>query len=215
VEDPDGVKRPQNKKNQRDKKSDDDTTPKSGKKPNISDEIKTHRSADDAEAKKAAADKAAEEADRQARDDARRAQRDAAANRAKSMAAIQQALNGASGSMAGKFSSDTEITMPGPGRAAFVKYFEYLHALYLQSWKQPAAISKSEAYVMAEIIVLRDGTLKDFRITKPSGIREFDESVREVLRSHRKLMPLPSDSTDPERAFSIRFTIDSNANSST
>jgi TonB family protein len=119
----------------------------------------------------------------------------------------QAVLSGASTSLATKFAPSTQIDMPGPEREAFAPYFLYLHNLYDANWKRPQAIAQSLASVHAEITIERDGTLKDFRILTPSGVREMDESVREVLSRYRRLRPLPPECADPEKIFTIRFSL--------
>ena len=166
-------------------------------------DVKHQKTEDDAAARKEEAEKAARK--REAAEMERNAQA-ARAARSEAISKLQHALTGAEGAIKNS-TAGTEITMPGPGRQAFVSYFDYLRAFYKANWKKPAAIAQAEASVGAEITVLRDGTLKEYKILEPSGVKELDDSVREVLRKFRALRPLPAESTDSERSFSIRFTL--------
>ena len=184
-------------------KPDQDASDKPAKSIKLAEVVKTHKAADDAAAREAAA---AEAAQKREAAEAAKAARAAQAARAEAITKLQRALSGAEGAIKNT-TPGTEITMPGPGKQAFLSYFDYLRAFYKANWKKPAAIAQSEASVGAEITVLRDGTLKEYKILEPSGVKELDDSVRDVLRKYRVLRPLPAESTDSERTFSIKFTL--------
>jgi len=162
----------------------------------------TRRTADDAAADQAA-QKAAEQAerDRAAAAAARREQWEKAVrDRADTIRGVASTLGS---SLSGKLSFE----VPGKGGEAYAPYTSYLSAFYKLRWKKPATLSSDRGEVGAEIQILKDGTVKSFRITSPSGIRALDDSVRDVLDRNRQLRPLPDGSEDAERTITIRFDL--------
>lgn len=108
----------------------------------------------------------------------------------------------------GKATGSTKIEMPGPGGEAYAPYATYLHAFFRQRWISPNSISKPTASVGVSIEIARDGTLLNWKLIEPSGLRELDESVRTVLKRYSKLRPLPEGTRDPSRTFTIQFVVD-------
>lgn len=161
----------------------------------------------------ASTDKAA--ADARLKADKERQERAAAARAAWDKARQERAdaLRGAASALGTTLGGSTSIQMPGPGGQAYAPYGVYLAAFYKLRWKKPSTLSVDRAEVGAEITVLRDGTVKSFQITSPSGIKALDDSVRAVLDKNRELKPLPEGTTDTERTITIRF--DLSATSST
>jgi TonB family protein len=170
---------------------------------------RTKNEAEDDKAAKAAADKAEKERQEKAAAEA------AAARTAweRAQQARADALRGAANSLGKALAGSTSIEMPGPGGAAYAPYGAYLATFYKLRWKKPSSLNVDRAEVGAQITVTRDGKVKSFRITAPSGIKALDDSVREVLDKNRQLRPLPEGTDDDERTVSIRF--DLSASSST
>jgi membrane protein involved in colicin uptake len=108
--------------------------------------------------------------------------------------------------------SSTTIEMPGPGGQAYAPYISYLGLFYRERWKNPRSTSRSKAYVGASVEIAKDGTVVDWKLTDPCGIREVDDSVREVLKRYQRLRPLPGTTTDPKRLFTIQFRLDADSN---
>lgn len=134
------------------------------------------------------------------------AQRRAAAEAARRQAAV----SGLRSQLAERLTGETDVKVPGPGGggAAWLNYADYLRTFYESRWVRPQSLSTPVAYVGVSITVTRSGSLKDFRILEPSGIRDMDASVRAVLGKYRSLAPLPSDTDDAERTFRIRFKLE-------
>ncbi len=107
--------------------------------------------------------------------------------------------------------TSTTIEMPGPGGQAYGPYISYLGLFYRERWKSPRSSSRSKAYVGASVEIAKDGTVLDWKITDSSGIREVDDSVREVLKRYSKLRALPETTTDPKRLFTIQFRLDADS----
>jgi TonB family protein len=124
-------------------------------------------------------------------------------------ARIANAIGGAASVVGKTLAGSTTIEMPGPGGQAYAPYRSYLAAFYKERWRnKPASISSASAGVMVEIIIARDGRLLDWRVTQSSGVRELDQSVKDLLPKYPRLLPLPEGSTDPQRTFRILFTLE-------
>ena len=117
------------------------------------------------------------------------------------------ALRGAAGSLSSTLSGKFQFSTPGKGGEAYAPYTSYLSSFYKLRWRKPTTLNVDRGEVGAEIVILRNGTVKSFRITDPSRIRALDDSVREVLDRNRQLRPLPDGTEDAERTISIRFDL--------
>lgn len=107
--------------------------------------------------------------------------------------------------------SASVLEIPGPGGQAYAPYISYLGTFYRERWKSPRSVARARASVGASVEVAKDGTVLDFKLTEPSGVREVDESVREVLRRYPKLRPLPDTTKDSKRIFTIQFRLDADS----
>jgi outer membrane biosynthesis protein TonB len=107
--------------------------------------------------------------------------------------------------------SASVLEIPGPGGQAYAPYISYLGTFYRERWKSPRSVSRARASVGASVEVAKDGTVLDFKLTEPSGVRDVDESVREVLRRYPKLRPLPDTTKDSKRIFTIQFRLDADS----
>lgn len=107
--------------------------------------------------------------------------------------------------------SASVLEIPGPGGQAYAPYISYLGAFYRERWKSPRSVARARASVGASVEVAKDGTVLDFKLTEPSGVRDVDESVREVLRRYPKLRPLPETTKDSKRIFTIQFRLDADS----
>jgi TonB family protein len=150
-----------------------------------------------------------ERQDREAQEQETRDRRDreiAAANSARQQLANR--LRGGAESIAQGTGASTSITMPGPGGAAYAPYISYLDLFYRTRWRSPKASSKSTASVKVSVEIAKDGTVLNYDLLVPSGNRELDESVRDLLKRYPKLRPLPDTSKDSKRLFTIQFRLD-------
>ncbi|MSU32486.1 MAG: TonB family protein [Pedosphaera sp.] len=125
----------------------------------------------------------------------------------KNQRARTDALRGAAGSLSSTLSGKFQFSTPGKGGEAYAPYTSYLSSFYKLRWKKPTTLNVDRGEVGAEIVILRNGIVKSFRITDPSRIRALDDSVREVLDRNRQLRPLPDGTEDSERTISIRFDL--------
>lgn len=164
-------------------------------------------------------DAEADEKDRKAAEDA--AEREAADKRKRARASqlaqlnderrrLANSLGGAAQAVGKRASVGTTIETPGPGGQAYAPYGSYLGAFYKQYWKKPAALTVSTASVVVEVVIARDGRLLDSKVEK-SGYREIDDSVAALIRRYPQLRPLPDGTTDAQRTFRIKFTLDADS----
>lgn len=105
-----------------------------------------------------------------------------------------------------RLSSSTSIEMPGPGGAAFAHYGSIVRQMYMDAWIKPAEIDADSAVVATTVVIARDGRVVSARITRPSGIRAVDDSVRRALEL-KFIKPFPEGATDLERTFHLKFDL--------
>lgn len=152
-----------------------------------------------------------EKRDREEREELERRKQAAEAANSQRREIAERLRSGAS-TISKNAGASTTIEMPGPGGQAYAPYISYLGLFYRERWKSPRSSSRAQAYVGASVEIAKDGTVVDYKITAPSGIREVDDSVREVLKRYSKLRPLPDTTTDPKRLFTIQFRLDADSN---
>jgi len=121
-----------------------------------------------------------------------------------------KAVGGIRSQLSKSLSGDTEISVPGPGGGGevWMGYGSYLKAFYEARWRRPGSLPVPVAYVGIAITIARDGRLVRFELIDKSGIKALDDSVLEVIQRYRTLEPLPSESSDPERTFRIKFKLE-------
>ncbi len=121
---------------------------------------------------------------------------------------LAKALSTGAQTISSGVGSASVLEIPGPGGQAYAPYISYLGAFYKERWRRPRTATRSTSSVGATIEVAKDGTILDYKLTDPSGQREMDESVREVLRKYPKLLPLPETTKDSKRIFTIQFRLE-------
>ncbi len=160
--------------------------------------------------------KAQEEARRREREEAdaratidRRNQAIEAANQARRD--LARRLTSGAESISSGVGTSTVIEMPGPGGEAYAPYMSYLGSFYRLRWKNPRSTDKAHSYVGVSLEVAKDGTVLNWRLTDPSGLRDVDNSVRDVLKRYPKLRPFPAAAKDSRRIFTIQFRLDADS----
>ena len=126
-------------------------------------------------------------------------------------AELAKTLGGAAQAVGKQTSASTTIEMPGPGGQAYAPYGSYLGDFYKQYWHKPSALSVRSASIVVEVVIARDGRLLDSKFEK-SGYRELDDSVISLIRNYQQLRPLPDSTTDAQRTFRIKFTLEADSN---
>ena len=104
------------------------------------------------------------------------------------------------------FAPGASIEVPGAGGALFANYKLIVEAMYQQAWITPDDVNEESAFALAKVVIRRDGTVIEARITKLSGIRAMDKSVERALEL-KFIAPFPEDSKDSERLFHIKFDL--------
>ena len=173
----------------------------------VADTAKTRNPKDDKAEREAAEAAAEQEAAAQRRRD--RANQLARLNAER--AQLAKSLGGVAQAVGKQTSASTAIELPGPGGQAYAPYGSYLGTFYKQYWRKPSALSVRSASIVVEVVIARDGRLLDSKFEK-SGIRELDDSVTELIRRYPQLRPLPEGTTDAQRTFRIKFTLEADSN---
>jgi outer membrane biosynthesis protein TonB len=112
-------------------------------------------------------------------------------------------LNQVLGAIGQGLSSGTSFEVPGPGGETYADYAQWVVTVYYENWHPPNLADES-LRVTAEVVILRNGTVQSFRVTKRSGHGPLDQSV-ELLKSVTRIERFPDGSTDEKRTFIIDF----------
>jgi len=129
--------------------------------------------------------------------------------------ALASALRSTRGNLGSGLSSGTDVRMPpGQGGGSGASYANYAQeiqrrykAAYDRALQAAGDIADGQAQVETSIVILRDGTVLNSSIVKPSGNAELDKLTRRVLDSIRDLPAFPSGATDSRRTFNIIFDL--------
>jgi TonB family protein len=121
--------------------------------------------------------------------------------------ARRRVVAGALANIGNLASSSTSVEIPGPGGEAFASYKQVVKSIYTQAWIEPRDVEDDSATVQVSVTILRNGTVADARITKPSGNTAVDASIRRLLESVTFVAPFPVGSKDEKRPFTINFNL--------
>ena len=129
--------------------------------------------------------------------------------------ALVSALNNTRGKLGSGLSSGTDVRMPaGQGGGSGASYANYAQeiqrrykAAYDRALMAAGDIADGQTQVETSIVILRDGTVLNSSIVKPSGNAELDKLTRRVLDSIRDLPAFPAGATDSRRTFNIIFDL--------
>ena len=139
---------------------------------------------------------------------AREKARAEAAERAESERILAAARDAARGVRSGA-SKSTEIDMPGYGGGGvpYANFLQAVKSLYANAWTVPDGVTDDEATATASITILKDGTVREARITRSSGNDRVDQSVETVLNRIRFAVPLPDGAKENQRTVTIKFNV--------
>ncbi len=126
---------------------------------------------------------------------------------ARAAAARQQAFSHSLQTLQNNLSSGTDVTVPGPGGAAFANYRDAVRIAYMDAWIAPTEAADDKATTTVSVTIARDGTVISARIKTPSGDPATDRSVDQTLRRVKSIAPFPEGATDSERTFIIKFDL--------
>jgi len=91
-------------------------------------------------------------------------------------------------------------------------YHSLIHDRFYSQWEQPTSIPTEHRHdfsTVLKITILRDGTIGDFSLAKPSGNPVMDESVLEAARKVIKIAPVPEKMGNPTGyTISINFELE-------
>lgn len=138
-----------------------------------------------------------------------KAMRDAQAKAAAAAAADKrrrtEALNRAVAGIRGGVAGSTEVRLSGPGGGG-VPYGNFLSAVekvYYDAWNVPDGVP--DVTVRVSVTIARDGTVISARITDNSGTAAVDDSVQRALERVKFAAPLPDSEKNDQRTVTIRF----------
>lgn len=129
--------------------------------------------------------------------------------------ALASALRSTRSNLGSGLSSGTDVRMPaGQGGGTGASYANYAQeiqrrykAAYDRQLQVAGDIAEGSAQVETSIVILRDGTVLNSSIVRPSGNAELDKLTRRVLDSVRDLPAFPAGATDSRRTFNIIFDL--------
>jgi len=105
------------------------------------------------------------------------------------------------------FTSGTAVEVSGPGGAAYASYRSFVFAAYDNAWQVHPDITNDDSAVIARIVVHRTGRIISAQISQRSGLPALDKSVQRALDSVTSLPPFPEGARDQERTFVIEFNL--------
>lgn len=75
------------------------------------------------------------------------------------------------------------------------------------NWHMPEAqvVLRQRGWVAIRFNVLKDGSIRDLQVVRPSGVPSYDQSALDALRSSDPLPPLPKEVTVPSISGLFRF----------
>src|SRR5665213_1792884 len=115
--------------------------------------------------------------------------------------AFKQAVN----NLEKKFSSATEIEMPGASSASYANYGAIVVSVYHHGWVPPENMASDTAVVKFSVTIARDGTVISAHIVTSSGDTSVDNAVRRMLDRVTFIHEFPDDTKDRERNYEIDF----------
>ena len=138
------------------------------------------------------------------REDTARAQREHQARAQAVESQVQDALKGIQRRV-----SETAVSVPGVGGAAYANYRQVVQSLYDQAWIEPQDVSRTDLAVLVEVVIRRDGKVLSDDILRPSGLSSLDRSVQAALDRVRVrgLPAFPEETRDMQRTFRIEFSL--------
>lgn len=134
---------------------------------------------------------------------------------ASNTSALASAIRSTRSNLGSGLSSGTDVRMPaGQGGGSGASYANYAQeiqrrykAAYDRQLQAAGDIAEGQAQVETSIVILRDGTVLNSSIVRPSGNAELDKLTRRVLDSVRDLPAFPAGATDSRRTFNIIFDL--------
>jgi outer membrane biosynthesis protein TonB len=129
--------------------------------------------------------------------------------------ALASAIRSTRSNLGSGLSSGTDVKMPaGQGGGSGASYANYAQeiqrrykAAYDRALQAAGDIADGQTQVETSVVILRDGTILNSSIVKPSGNAALDNLTRRVLDSIREVQAFPAGATDSRRTFNIIFDL--------
>ncbi len=129
--------------------------------------------------------------------------------------ALASAIRSTKSNLGSGLSSGTDVRMPagqgGGSGASYANYAQEIQRIYKAAYDRAVMaagnIADGQAQVETSVVILRDGTVLNSSVIKPSGNAELDKVTRRVLESIREVPAFPAGATDSRRTFNIIFDL--------
>jgi periplasmic protein TonB len=105
------------------------------------------------------------------------------------------------------FNSGTKVEVSGPGGQAYASYRSFVFAAYDNEWQVHNDIANDDSSATARVVVHRTGRIISAVISQRSGLPALDKSVQRALDGVKSLPPFPEGTRDQERTFVIEFSL--------
>ena len=87
-------------------------------------------------------------------------------------------------------------------------YYAMVKQIMYEAWQQPSGLANAgNPIATVTIRVKRDGTISDWQLSRPSGNKIMDDSVRRAVQAVKRLKPLPPQFIGPSQDISIEFEL--------
>ncbi len=87
-------------------------------------------------------------------------------------------------------------------------YYAMVKQIMYEAWQQPSGLANAgNPIATVTIRVKRDGTISDWQMSRPSGNKIMDDSVKRAVQAVRRLKPLPPQFIGPSQDISIEFEL--------
>lgn len=118
---------------------------------------------------------------------------------------ITQAAN----NLGSGLSSSTRIELKGPGGGGipYANFLQSVKSAYAAAWILPDGVTDDQATTTATVLIARDGTVVNARITNFSRNSEVDRSVQAALDRVKQVPPLPDTEVKDQREVTINFNV--------
>lgn len=90
---------------------------------------------------------------------------------------------------------------------AVANYKQVIRSMYNNAWTSPSTLTECSLRTIAQITIRRDGTVISAKITRFSGDKDLDNSVKKTIDSIHQVPAFPKNSTDSTRTYSIGFNL--------
>ncbi len=124
---------------------------------------------------------------------------------------MAETITEAANNLGSGLSPSTKIKLNGPGGGGipYANFRNALKSFYDRAWILPGGVTDDHATTTATVLIARDGTVVNARITDFSRNSEVDRSVQTALDRVSKVSPLPDTEEKDQREFTINFSVKS------